>query len=143
MVFAQPRSSVAAEIENVLLRFNADSGSNYDAERLLANGVTASASVTGRATSGSFIGVCEGANSRAANFGGMVVFIPGYQRSDAEKIALGLSMAFGDASADADLFTNFQVLRWRNTNVVTSIVLLPATGPNFVSGSRFQLYGIL
>ena len=31
---------------------------------------------------------------------------------------------------------------WTNTAALTSIVLLPAGGSNFVSGSRFSLYGV-
>jgi len=136
------RSSAAAEIDTVLMRFNNDSGAFYDVEALTGNGVTASASaVRGNASMG--IGICEGANSRGNNFGPSFVWIFDYSRTVAESWAISLAATFGNVSADADLFIQVRANRWRNLNQVTSIMIMPSTGPNFAANSRFSLYGVL
>jgi hypothetical protein len=33
--------------------------------------------------------------------------------------------------------------RWASTSAVTSVVLLPEVGPNFASGSTFNLFGVI
>jgi len=140
-LICEARTDLAAEADNVLLRFNADSGANYDRQRLTVNNATLSGA-SARAGTSDQIGVCEAANSRASNFSPVQTRIYGYTRTDAEKWTLSHSASFGDVSADADLQIQFRGGRWRSTAAITSIVLLPATGTNFVSGSRFQLYGI-
>jgi len=135
------RSDVAAEADGVLLRFNADSGANYDYQQLLANNATLSGLAT-RATASSLISSIDAASSRASNFSPGIIFVPFYKETNAEKWAIGFSGLFGNVSADADLFVVWRILRWRNTATITSLTLLPSTGPNFVSGSKVNLYGI-
>lgn len=137
----QVRSDLAAEVDNVQLRFNGDSGANYDRQRLSANSTTVSAAAA-RANTSDQIGVCEAANSRASNFSPIQTFIYGYSRTDAEKHLMSQSSVLGDVSADTDLQIQYRGSRWRSTSAITSIVISPVTGTNFVSGSRFQLYGI-
>ncbi len=141
ILYTSARSTAIATSDNIHLRFNGDSGANYDSQQLFGNAATASAS-TSRATSLPVIVLTEGANSRANCFSPGIAFIFDYSRT-VEKTAIGLSSAIGDLSADAQLLTIMRSLHWRNSNVVTSIVLVPATGPNFTAGSRFQLYGVL
>lgn len=137
----QVRTDLAAEADNVQLRFNGDSSASYDRERLSANNVTVS-SAAARGGTADQIGICEAANSRANNFSPITTRIYGYSRSDCEKWTLSHSATFGDVSADTDLQIQQRGGRWRSTGPITSIILLPVTGANFVSGSRFQLYGL-
>lgn len=140
-LICQARTDAAAEADNIQLRFNADSSAIYDRQRLSANNTTLSGAAA-RAGTADQIGVCEAANSRASNFSPTHTYIYGYTRTDAEKNTLSHSSVFGDVSADTDLQIQFRAGRWRSTAAITSITLLPLTGPNFVSGSRFELYGV-
>lgn len=137
----QARTSVAAETDLVLLRFNGDSGANYDVQVLAINAATLTG-VAARGNTSIGLGRAEGANSRADNFSPTQGWVYGYALTNREKWANGLSASFGDVSADADLREEYRTGRWRNTAVITSLTLLPNTGPNFVSGSIFQLYGL-
>lgn len=136
------RSSVVAENDGLLMQFNADTGSNYDWQRMSVNNATLSGAV-GRATTSIQVAAIEGASSRADSFSPVLAYIYLYsQASVYEKYCMSYNTFFGNVSADADMFLQLRGGRWRSTAAITSITLLPATGPNFVSGSGFQLYGV-
>lgn len=140
-IICQARTDVSAENDGIILRFNADSGSSYDWQRLGANSTT----VTGLstiATTSIQVGQTEGANSRGDNFSPTEIMIYGYNRTDNEKWIMSRNAAFGDASVITDLFVQTRAGRWRNTAAITFIRLFPLVGPNFVAGSEFQLYGV-
>lgn len=141
VLFTRGRTDAAVEIDSIVMRFNGDSGANYDFEQFYGNGATVVASA-GRATSTMVVQFIEGASSRANLFAAGISFILGYSVSGVEKTAINLGQAFGNLSADADLYAVFRSGLWRNTSVITSVALIPGSG-NFVSGSRFQLYGVM
>lgn len=142
MLIGSARSSVAAENDGLLLQFNGDTGSNYDWQRMSANNATLSGAV-GRGTTSIQVGAIEGASSRAASFSPVHIYIYLYSQGAVyEKYTLSQNTFFGDVSADADMFYQSRGGRWRSTAAITSITLLPLTGPNFVAGSGFQLYGV-
>lgn len=141
LLICQARTDRSAESDGLLLRFNADSGANYDRQGFAANNTTLTGGVNRAATSIQ-VGSVEAANARASNFSPVEIKIFGYARTDAEKPLFSQSVYFGDVSADTDLLMLWGGSRWRNTAAITSITLLPTVGPNFVSGSHFQLYGI-
>lgn len=140
VLMSQARTDNAAENDAILMRFNSDTGNNYDIQRLTGSSTTVSALAT-RATS-SVLFNAEGANSRANNFAATEVKLFGYSRTDSEKQVHTYTVHFGDASADTDLQVTIRSGRWRNTTAISSITLLPQTGTNLVSGCRFQLYGV-
>lgn len=137
----QARTDAVAEVDNALLRINGDTGTNYDSERIAADG-TAIAAATTRATATSLVCLTEAANSRADNFSGGFILIFGYSAAR-DKHVLSLSASYGDVSADTDLHLAVRGLRWRDTSVITDLALVPNTGANFVSGSHFALYGVM
>jgi len=141
MLIVQARTDVAAENDAVLVQFNGAVGASYDWQRLTGNSATVSSLATRAATSIQF-GLCEGANSRASNFSPTLGYVFGYALSTAEKWTLSACAAFGDVSADTDLFVQLRAGRFRDTTVIQQVAFLPLTGPNFISGSRFQIYGI-
>jgi hypothetical protein len=141
-LFLQLRSDQAVEAESVILRFNADSGNNYDWIQHYYNTGTGSAGSVTRATSSIALGLCEAANSRASNFSPINLLVSGYATAGEKWVSNSLSAVFGDVSADADMYTIQIFGRWRSTAAITSVTILPATGPNFVSGSILQLYGV-
>lgn len=140
LVMAQIRTDRAAEIDAVRLRFNGDTGGNYDEQHYTANSTTLTAAANLAATS-MLIGSTEAANSRALNSGPLIVDVFNYT-SAAEKWVFSRSAAFGNVSAATDMFIQNFAGRWRGSAVITSLTLLPNIGPNFVSGCEFQLYGL-
>jgi hypothetical protein len=141
-VFCEARTDDASEFDSVLLRMNSDSGAKYDNQWVYGRSSSALASPQ-RATTYMEAFICEAANSRASNFSPGVGFLFSYRATDREKWMIALSGAMGDVSADTDLFVHLRAERWRDTNGITTITILPGVGSNFVSGSIFQLYGIL
>lgn len=142
LLVCQARTDAAAEADTIQLRFNADSSAIYDRQRI-TGAATVVTAASARAGTADQIGVCEAASSRASNFSPVATWIFGYARTDAEKwTGSPISVSFGDVSADTDLQIQIRGGRWRSTAAITSITLLPLTGPNFVSGSSFQLYGV-
>lgn len=141
LIMGQVRTDRVAEVDGTLLRCNLDTGANYDRQTLAVNNATLTG-VAARAQTSIQVGLGGAANSRASNFSPFIVEILGYSRTDAEKWTISRSAVFGDVSADSDLFLHHFAGEWRNTTAISSITLLPNVGPNFVSGSRFSLYGI-
>lgn len=140
-VIAHLRTSRAAELDAVNVRFNADSGSNYDRQLITATGTTVTNSVV-RASSILQVGAVEADSSRADNFSPVMMDITEYSNTSMEKWLQARSVVFGDTSADADMFIQFFTGRWRSTAAITEVSLIPNVGPNFVSGCVVQLYGV-
>lgn len=123
--------------ENVLGAFNGDTtsgnyisaygfygsttGSNTDLPKVIGV-IGCQASVTGGPTAGSFSAM-----------------IPGYADTNFRKNWQSLSTSYRSSSAKYAITT---VGTWTNTAAITSIVLTPQYGTQFVTGSIFSLYGI-
>ena len=71
-------------------------------------------------------------------FGNTEFYITNYLSANA-KSAYAESVSENNASG---AYLNHSILRWSSTSTVTSVVLEPIDGGNFVSGSSFVLYGI-
>jgi len=129
------RSSDANPGVGVYSRLNADAGSNYRSHYLLGNGSSVlSGSV---ATTSGLSGIIAAAGSTASNFGVAVIDLLDPYSTTKNKTLRTLS-GFTDA---AQKRIDLQSTLWINTASLTSWLLLPELG-NFVSGSRFSLYGI-
>jgi hypothetical protein len=121
------------------IRFNSDTGSNYAYHRLSANGSTV---VSGASTSAAEIrfvnALPDEARDNSNIFGAAIVEILDFSNSSKNSTVRGMS---GSHYTDAKQIGLYSGL-WNNTNAVTSITLLDPSSGNFVSGSRFSLYGI-
>jgi hypothetical protein len=139
----EARTDRAAEVDGVMVRFNADAGANYDYIRLTGN-AAAAAAVTSRTQNEIIVGQCEGANSRADCFSPLMGYINSYALADRETfVNQSISGAFGDRSADADINVQLRRGAWQDLSAVISITVLPEVGLNFVTKSLFRLWGIL
>jgi hypothetical protein len=119
------------------IRFNSDTGNNYVNHYLLGNGSSASASgATG--ISGVFADGITNTNSAANCFGAFVIDILDYANTNKYKTNRALS-GREDNTVGAVWFESGL---WVNTNAISSITIIPNTGPNFVQYSHFALYGI-
>jgi hypothetical protein len=127
----------SGDFENALVSFNGDStsgnymsaygyygsssGSNTDLPRVLGT-LGTSASVTGGPTAGSFS-----------------CMLPGYSDTIFRKSWQSISTSYRNSSGKFAIST---VGSWLNTSAITSIVITPQYGSNWITGSIFSLYGI-
>jgi hypothetical protein len=81
------------------------------------------------------------ANSDANTFGSSEVYIPNYAGST-NKVLSSTSVTEKNATAPGSVLLAASAHLWSNTAAITQIKLTPGSGTNFVSGSRFDLYGI-
>jgi hypothetical protein len=133
------RGDTAAASTNVNLRFNGDTGSNYDTQLGRASAATPTANESFANASGA-VGTMP-ANTATANvFGGTIVWIPNYAYASGHKTALALS-THKTGTATGNLNVDLRGTFWRSSAVVTQVTLLPAAG-NFVAGTKVTLYGM-
>ena len=119
--------------EPLEIRFNSDTGSNYNSHFLRGNGTAVSSGTSGTTTriyaDPAVIGDASTAGIWAAN----VVDIVDY----ANRILSGM---MGSRTNDYDIRLHSGV--WLNTTAVSTITLPHAYGTGYKAGSRFSLYGI-
>jgi hypothetical protein len=120
------------------MRFNADSGANYDFHQLVGNGTSVTSSALINITRSGY-GVGAGATAGASIFGSSVLDILDVYAAKNKTVRTlgGLFVA-----ADAARVIFLRSTAWRNTSSVTSLTFNPVTGSNFVAGTRISLYGI-
>jgi hypothetical protein len=116
---------------NTGIRFNSDSGSNYNSTSLEGNGSTTRSQVF---NSADFIRTDSYSFVPTDSFSVKIVNIENYANSTTYKTALTRS---NTASAGVDAFVGM----WRNTNAITAIEVY-ARNDTFAIGSTFTLYGI-
>ena len=128
----------AAE-QNLLMRFNGDTGANYHWQLMQGSGATAAASSSASQTAiipGSVLGSAH--TNRA---GSSYIFIPEYTGTTWHKNSLSQGGRIKNDTANDFIFQTF-FGHWKSTAAITSITLLPATG-NFQIGSIATLYGLI
>ena len=118
--------------ENLYIRFNSDSGSNYARHYLEGNGASASASATAPDTGGVFSNTSNGTSPYVS-----VTDILDY--ADTNKFKTLRSLAGRDRNGSGSIALRSSL--WRSTSAVTSITILAGSG-TLSSGSQFALYGI-
>ena len=128
------RTTGATASNAVYSRFNADSGSNYNAHFLLGNGSSVSSGTTGTTTYG-LSGIVSASGAGANEFGAGVLDLLDF--SSTSKNATLRTLAGTTSNNRIDLHSAL----WIDTSAITSWELLPELG-NFVAGTRFSLYGI-
>lgn len=132
------RGDTAATNTPILLRFNNDSGGNYDRQSLAGVAASASASEVFAQTSIN-LGSMPAASAAANLFGQIDVSINNYSGTTGNK-ALRANLARQDGYS-AGLLVSQQVMGgWRSNAPITRITVLPSAG-NFDVGSYFGLYG--
>ena len=123
--------------DELAIRLNSDSGSNYARHRLSGDGATASA--TGQASQVEIAyNQVPTADSTASIFGAGIIDILDYASTTKNKTTR--TLAGNDQNGSGVIRLNSGL--WMNTAAVTSIYLFATVGTNFVSSSSFALYGI-
>lgn len=133
------RSDQAAANINSSVRFNNDSGANYEVEISTAFG-TSVAGISAVAQTGISMFSVPGTTGVATSPGTTYLDIPDYAATTFHKVVLGRHGSKKGTTA-ADRVTQFLEGMWLSTAAIDRITLTPSAG-NFVAGSSFQLYGI-
>lgn len=136
VVVLEGRASPSQTSVGIGLRFNADTGNNYDRQTLQAVGTGVTATQT---TGGSFIqiGLLSAATATANASGSIRVMIPSYRQTTFHKTM------FSEGAAQASsIATQRNAGRWASTAAITQIDLLIPTGGNFLTGTVAGLYGL-
>ena len=117
--------------DDLWIRVNSDTGTNYSLTQMLGNGTSASSS---RRTNFSRFMADNAYPSTTQGFNQIVHFM-NYSNTTTYK-------TFLSRANRADQYVGSTVGLWRSTSAITSINLLLAGALSFASGSTFTLYGI-
>jgi hypothetical protein len=131
------KASGSGGAENPVLRFNSDSGNNYAAHRLQANGSTASADAFTSVAQIRCGFVPDSSGGVTSMFGNIIVDILDYANTNKYKTVRLLGGADLNGSGTVILSSGL----WQNTAAITSIKIFN-NGLNWVQYTQFALYGI-
>jgi hypothetical protein len=120
-----------ASNDNIIMRFNGDSATNYSCHNLRGS----SGSATSGANPNETKIICRAVGGNDGNFGAVVIDILDAFETTKHKTTRSL----GGYSTD---IVELGSGSWRNTVALSSILLDQDVGSNFLTGSRFSLYGI-
>jgi len=123
--------------DGIKLLVNGSSASVYGERNVNGNGATATSNGNANLAYGALRSGATGA-STANVFSSTEVYLPNY--NDATIHPFGSIQVQEDNSTTARIFATAST--FNTSGSITSLTLNPETGPNFVSGSSFYLYGI-
>jgi len=131
------RVSNADTADNVFIRFNGDSGSNYSWHYLEGDGTT-TASSGGVNQNRILCGRVAAANATANIFGAGIIDILDYNNTNKSTTTRSFTGIDRNCSGNNRIDSG----NWRNNNAITSIQLINGSSTNFVANSSFVLYGV-
>lgn len=127
-----------ANVENLYVQLNGDTGINYFFQTLNGN----DSAVTAGSASGTKLNTCVVAGNAAGalEFTSFEITIPDYAQTMRRKHVQGVSVSgVGPTSA---FFARVGGGLWNSTAAVSKITLIPDTGTTFSAGSRLDAYGL-
>jgi hypothetical protein len=131
------RSDSSAVSDTMKLRINSDSAGNYSWVYLLGNG-SAGSSSENSALNYISLGAADAATATTNTFANGELYIPNYLSSTKKQMSTINVQENNTTSAQIWSLASL----WEGTAAITSLQLFPTTGPNFIAGSSFYLYGI-
>jgi len=132
------RATDAPVIQNILIRFNNDSGANYNESRVQANNANP-VTTTAIAQTAGLLGAVPAAGATANAFGAATVHIPAYDQTTNHKAALCDAMAID--SAVADMSQSWVGVQWKSTAAISRMAVFSQAGGNIKAGSRMMVMG--
>jgi hypothetical protein len=115
------------------LRFNGDTGANYNGVWMGGQGSAAASGSESGATGSRIIGYSVGPTTGQQTF---TMSVMDYSATDKHKTAIS---RFSDAGGDVQATAT----RWASTSAITSLTIYDVLGQNFTAGSVFSLYGVV
>lgn len=134
---ASVRTDVVNPFDQLYIRFNSDSGSNYSYTAL--RGIPTSVT-SFRGTSQAQIrgGYTDASQATSNTFSSNEVYIPSYTSTTNKPVSVYGAQEDNVTGAYLEVNANL----WQSSSAITSIVITTQNAANFVSGSSFWLYGI-
>jgi hypothetical protein len=134
------RGTKAATLVDIRVRFNGDTGANYDAETQQANNTTNS-NFASAGTTSLYVGNIAAASAPANVADYVEAVIADYRSTTFQKAGRYLATLKTAASA-AGVFNESGSIWWRSTSAITQIDVFPSANA-FVDGTVISLYGLL
>jgi hypothetical protein len=128
------RTDRSSAVDGINIGLN-NTSTNYSYTFLRGNGSAASSS---RDVIYSTFRNMDGASATSNTFASNEIYIPNYAGSTNKPFSVTGAQEDNQTTAYIEAYA----FLWSNTAAISSIVLSPYVGPNFVSGSSFYLYGI-
>lgn len=130
-------SSATTDNSGCVLRFNADTGSNYARHRLRGDGSSALSAASTSQTSINIYTLATGNGATSGVHGAAVIDILDPFSTSKNKTVRALTGFHVSASKSVELDSGL----WMNTAAITEITVSTSSG-NWLTSSRFSLYGI-
>jgi hypothetical protein len=133
------RGDAVATTIGAIVTFNGDTAGNYDRQTLNAASTTvAGAENLASATSGLLSFPAASASANLSGSGEILIY--DYRATTFQKMATSVQ-TFKTGTASGNVNVRTATLHWRNAAVITSVTITTSSG-NFVTGTKFSLYGI-
>jgi hypothetical protein len=132
------RGSRAAVVDNIVVRYNADSSAIYSSTFMTGAGSTTGSFTSSGDTSFPY-NTSNGNTTTANTFGSTEIYIPNYLSTISKPIS---TISLSETDSATDNFLRALANLFRNTSAITSMTFTPEIGPNWLTGSSFYLYGI-
>lgn len=126
-------------VDDLGIRFNSDSGSNYSGHRLYAFGAGSPGADGGGNQTQMNIGQIAGSTvNNSQGMGGVIVDVLDYANANKYKTIKVIS-GYDDNGQGGLQFASGN---WRSTSAISTITLLPLIGTSFNQYTSFALYGL-
>jgi hypothetical protein len=132
--------TVAVNTTSLLIRFNNDSGANYDTQLLLGNAATVTASETFAATSAAARSSCPPRRPPPGVAAMGTLVIPDYIDTNWNKVGL-LTQAHKGGTSTGTIVQYNEAIFWRSSAAINRITLTPGAGA-WAANSRVTLWGL-
>jgi hypothetical protein len=134
------RGTTAATLVNIRMRFNGDSGGNYDHNDHQLNN-TATAGFTSMAQTSAILGNLAAASATANYADFLMATVADYRGTTFQK-AGHWKGSIRHSTTAASTFNEQGCFWWRNTAAITQVDVFPNAG-GFVDGTVVSLYGLM
>jgi hypothetical protein len=139
-ILGTSRQDNASTGASIIIRFNGDSGSNYEYRAIEAYGTIAyTQNVTSTSNTYGWLASGAAANSGTSVWSSLSAIVGGYSRTNIYKPVMCFSAHLTTSSSNAQ--HNWSYSEWKNTNAITSIDIVAGSG-QFIAGTKFDIYGI-
>jgi hypothetical protein len=136
VVLASLRSARAVSHDDLVFRFNGDTGSNYTSRQLYGSGSGRDTSA-GTSTAAN-LGPVTAATSTSNTFGNQLLYIPNYTGSTTKS---GRVDSVGENNG-TEAYQFIIATLWNNTAAITSLIVYSGAAANLAAGSTISLYKI-
>lgn len=132
------RVSETGAVQDVGIRFNSDTGSNYAYRELVGTGASVS-SGSGSGTNHNTIG--NPSDSTASTFSNVEIYIPNYAGSSQK--ASSIDAVVENNTATTAVQMRLHAWKWSGTAAISTIRVYDPAGGNLLEYSSAYLYGIV